>query len=203
MQHDGLFMVGGNFLPKAMTPAVWDYHTGNYFLNITFLPFVEVGYRCTLFKGDFKAGNHWQQDRSVSLRLRAVKEGRLFPSVVVGSNDLLTTNVLNVLQDTKGNRFFSSVYTVATKNIRFGGGHVCGLTFGSYFFAKNSLYQGVFGGVKYTPAFLKSVSVVAEYEKNGINAGLTARLFGHFSAHAFVYDFKTVSCGLRYECLLK
>ena len=202
MQHDGLFMAGVNYLPEAMMPKVWDYNSGNYFLNITFFPFVEVAYRCTLFKGEFKSGNKLQQDRSVSLRLRPLKEGRFFPSVVVGSNDLFTTNELNTLNTTKKNRYFSSTFAVATKNFVFNN-NTFSITCGSYVFSKNTLYKGVFGGVKYSPSFVKQVSLIAEYDSNGINTGLTTKLINHFSLHAFSYNFKAVSCGIRYEfCLI-
>lgn len=50
MQADGTFMVGANYLPEQMLPEHWDYNSGNYFLNMTFLPCLEIGYRCTLMK---------------------------------------------------------------------------------------------------------------------------------------------------------
>ncbi|MDR1381441.1 MAG: YjbH domain-containing protein [Tannerella sp.] len=198
MQPDGMFMAGGNFLPEQLMPETWHYNSGNYFLNITFFPFVEVAYRCTLFRGEYKAGNKWQQDRSVSLRLRPVRESRYVPAVVVGSNDVFTTNELNAFNGTNGNRYFASIYAVTTKNIPVGG-HVCGITFGSYLFSKNALYKGVFCGIKYTPSFLKPVSLIAEYDANGVNVGTSARLFKHVFLHAFSYDFKALSCGMRYE----
>ena len=50
MQEDGTFMAGGNYLPQEMLPQEWGYNSGNYFVNLTFLPFMEVAYRCTLLK---------------------------------------------------------------------------------------------------------------------------------------------------------
>lgn len=50
MQEDGTFMAGGNYLPEEMLPREWGYNSGNYFVNLTFLPFMEVAYRCTLLK---------------------------------------------------------------------------------------------------------------------------------------------------------
>ena len=58
MQVDGTFMVGANYLPEQMLPDFWDYNSGNYFLNVTFLPCLEIGYRCTLMK--LKTGK-WNQ----------------------------------------------------------------------------------------------------------------------------------------------
>lgn len=203
MQADGMFMAGGNYLPEAVTPGYWDYNTGNYYVNITFLPFVEMAYRCTLLRGNFDKGNKWQQDRSVSLRLRPLKEGKWWPAVVVGSNDAFTTNKLNPFDESKGNRYFSSIYAVATKHWSLGR-HVLGLTLGGNIpFRKDNFRKGVFGGVSYAPAFLKTVVLMADYDSRAVSLGASARLFNHLSLHAFCYDFKAVSAGIRYEIQLK
>ena len=203
MQADGTFMMGGNYLPEQLMPERWDYNTGNYFVNITFLPFLELAYRCTFLRGEFTNGNKWQQDRSVGIRLRPLKEGQYWPSIVLGSNDAFTTGELNTLQQYDGtNRYFSSVYAVATKHIILAG-HDLGFTFGTNMLTKkNSGKDGVFGGINYTPAFLKQVSLITEYDINAFNVGLSARLFNHFSLYAFCYDLKAVSGGLRYEFIL-
>ena len=129
MQEDGTFMAGGNYLPQEMLPQEWGYNSGNYFVNLTFLPFMEVAYRCTLLK--VESTGKWNQDRSVSLRLRPLKEGKWWPSVVIGSNDLLTTGELNPFLDSGGNRYFSSVYAVGTKHFGFYG-HDIGVTVGGH-----------------------------------------------------------------------
>ena len=163
MQQDGTFMAGGNYLPDKLTPDYWDYNTGNYFINLTFLPFLELGYRCTLLKVDQPDGTKkWNQDRSVMLRLQALRESRYLPSIVIGSNDLFTTNDLNPFKQEGGNRFFSSMYAVGTKHLLFGGEDI-GITFGGYIpFYKGLEYKGAFGGISYRPSFLKPVSVIAE-----------------------------------------
>ena len=197
MQEDGTFMTGGNYLPQEMLPREWGYNSGNYFVNLTFLPFMEVAYRCTLLK--VKSTGKWNQDRSVSLRLRPLKEGKWWPSVVIGSNDLLTTGELNPFLDSGGNRYFSSVYAVGTKHFGFYG-HDIGVTVGGHVpFRSRSENKGVFGGVSYRPAFLKPLEVMAEYDSKVVNVGVSARLFDHFSLYAYCYDFKTVAGGLRYE----
>ena len=52
MQKDKTVMLGGNFMNKEITPPTWYYHTYNYFLNVTILPWMEVAYTCTLFKAE-------------------------------------------------------------------------------------------------------------------------------------------------------
>ena len=38
-QKPGTVMLGGNYLPKQMMPARFDYNTGNYFVSISFFSF--------------------------------------------------------------------------------------------------------------------------------------------------------------------
>lgn len=199
MQTDGTFMVGANYLSEQMLPDFWNYNSGNYFLNITFLPFLEVGYRCTLMK--LKTGK-WNQDRSVSLKIRPLKEGMYWPSLVVGSNDALTSRQLNTFNKETGNRYFSSVYGVATKHLQ-PGGHDLGLSFGYNIpFRKNTPRERLFGGMSYSPAFFRPLTLMAEYDGCVVNMGGSLRLFNHFTVHLFCYDLKAISGGIRYELVL-
>ena len=208
MQADGTFMGGGNFLPEQMMPDGWDYSTGNYFLNMTFLTFVEVAYRCTLFRGEYKAGNRWQQDRSVSVRLRPIKERKWWPSVVVGSNDVFTTNQLNLFKDPGGTRYFSSVFLVTTKHLRWGRNpeshfHDLSFTFGGHIpFRKESSRKGVFGGITYSPSYLREAVLMVEFDSEKVNWGMAICLFHHLSFHVFCCNIEAVSAGLRYEIKL-
>jgi hypothetical protein len=202
MQPQGRFMAGMNYLPDAMTPVEWAYDTGNYFFNITFLPFLEVAYRCTLIQQAISGRNgryRWQQDRSVSLRLRPLKEGRYLPSVVIGSNDAFTTHQLNPLQDVNGNRYFSSVFAVATKQVRMGTQAFSFTLGGLISLRKQAMQHGLFGGAAYSFPFRQPLSLVVEYDSRRLNAGLKARLFNHCSVHFFTYGFEALSGGIRYE----
>ena len=197
MQRDGTVMLGGNYLPKEMLPTHWDYNSGNYFVNATFFPWLELAYRCTLMK--VEETGKWNQDRSVSIRLRPLKEGKWWPAIVIGSNDVLTTNELNTFKDPGGTRYFSSVFAVGTKHFLLGG-RDWGITIGGHIpFRSASTRKGVFGGVQYRPAFFRDFSLMAEYDSDAVNVGASVRLFGHLSAYVFCYDFQNVCGGLRYE----
>ena len=101
MQKDKTVMLGANFMNKEITPPTWYYHTYNYYLNVTILPWMEVAYTCTLFKAEalglkpYGYSGFTNQDRYFSLRLRALKEGqfwRYMPAVVVGTSDPFTSS---------------------------------------------------------------------------------------------------------------
>ena len=94
MQKDKTFMFGGSRLSKHATPYRWNYNTYNYYVNITFFPWLEVAYTCTIFDEMASPTVHMMnQDRNFSVRLRGWKEGwwkSWTPQVVLGVNDPTT-----------------------------------------------------------------------------------------------------------------
>lgn len=194
MHETGTFVIGGNFLPESINP--FQYNTGNYFVGITLFSFMELTYRETLLKTTYMASKPKfnQQDRSMSIRIRPLKEGKYLPAVVVGMHD-----PFNDL----GENYYQALYGVATKHFRFGG-HEIGATVGYMGMtgSRNRLNNGFFGGISYRPAFCKELALIAEYDTHRVNVGMTARLWKHLSLHAFTSGFDCVSGGIRYECVL-
>ena len=124
MQPDKTLLFGGGRLNKQATPSRWSYDTWNYYVNITFLPFMEVGYTCTIFDEWTHGGKlHMKnQDRSFHGRLRLWKEGwwkEWTPQIVVGVNDVTTgagTDYTELGVEGDGNGYFNRYYVAATKH---------------------------------------------------------------------------------------
>jgi len=196
MQTDGTFLFGTNYLSEEFTPEKFSYNTGNYFLNVTFLPFLEVTYRCTLFK-TIETGKYTQQDRTFTVRMRLLKERKYLPSLVLGGNDLYS-------EESDGrDQYLGSLYAVATKNIetRF---FSLGLSFGRGFKAYNGgQMDGFFGGISISPNRIKELSFMAEYDSKKVNVGASVLLFKHLYLHSFLYDCKYPVGGLAYKIYLK
>ena len=194
MQKIGTFMGGGNYLPDGMTP--FKFNTGNYFVNITFLSFIEVSYRCTLLKTkryDGKKG-YFQQDRSMTARIRPLKEGKYHPSLVIGMDDPFKNS---------GTNYFATVYGVMTKSFSIIEGDRLALTAGYYFPLNDySIKNHPFGGLSYSPAICRGLTLMAEYDSNGFNVGAAGRIWKHISLHVFTRNFNCISGGIRYECTL-
>lgn len=194
MQEAGTFMGGGNYLPDGMTP--FNFNTGNYFANITFLSFLELSYRCTLLKTqryDGKRG-YYQQDRSMTARIRPLKEGKYHPAVVIGVDDPFKNT---------GTNYFATVYGTMTKSFELIKGDRLALTAGYYIPLNNrSIKDGPFGGISYSPAFCREISFMAEYDSEGFNIGAAARIWKHLSLHVFTKEGNSLSGGIRYECKL-
>lgn len=194
MHETGTFVIGGNFLPKSINP--FKYNTGNYFVGITLFDFMELTYRETLLKTTYmtEKPKFNQQDRSMSIRIRPLKEGKYHPAIVIGAHD-----PFNDL----GENYYQAVFGAATKHLDWGG-HELGLTVGYMGCTgnRNRLNNGVFGGVTYRPAFCKETTLTVEYDTHRVNVGVAARLWRHVSLHAFTSGFDCISGGIRYECVL-
>ena len=102
MQKDKTFLFGGNYLNTHHLSRHFHSaevnHTWNYYVNITFFPWLEIGYTCTLVHADHGSGyfpeSVWgtfpNQDRAFNGRVRLWKEGwwkNWTPQIVFGVDD--------------------------------------------------------------------------------------------------------------------
>lgn len=192
MREDGTFIVGGNYLPTSITPQYFNYNTGNYFFNITFLPFLEVTYKLTLLK---VINDNFNQDRSVMLRSRLLNEKNYTPSFVLGVNDIYSSSGSE-------NRFFNTAYWVASKTFNHGLFTVA-TTLGQYFsMSAYQIQEGYFSGVSISPTTLDGLQLIAEYDSKALNAGISLLLLRHVTIYAFAYNMKYFSGGIHYRISL-
>ena len=135
MQKDRTFMFGGGFIEKHASTGRWFYDTYNYYVNITFLPWMEFAYTLNLHKAlkndPALSNDYWvestygkfvNQDRSFHVRFRLWKEGWWkwwTPQIEVGSNDVIGDSwgggSLEVTSY-RSNGFLSRYYLAATKH---------------------------------------------------------------------------------------
>lgn len=201
---DGKTNVGTEQKP-LYAPAI-GYDTGLYYIDFTPFKWMEITYRETLLRDrDSSNPTHYrkgfrQQDRSTTLRLRPLweREGKWWPSVVIGGNDFYSDN---------GKSYYTCVYGVLTKHINIKGVGAFGITAGyehSYdTFLGLKPYHGPFGGIEYRPAFFRDLRIMAEYDSNKCNIGAQVQLFRHLNAMAFLNGFKKVCAGISYQYTIK
>ena len=191
---------------KEITPPTWYYHTYNYFLNVTILPWIEVAYTCTLFKAEalglkpYGYSGFTNQDRYFSVRLRALKEGQFWkymPAVVLG------TSGGGEIGSTEGNGYFSRFYLAVTKHFTVGtekiGVHL------SYLYNKRREYKlnGIAAGISYNPTFAPDLRVIAEYDSKDFALGATYLLFKHLHIQMELQRMKYFTGGLCFQFQLK
>lgn len=193
MQKDKTFMAGGGYLNSHATPSRWKYDTWNYYLNITFFPWLEVAYTCTIFDEWARGGKVYMinQDRSFHGRLRLWKEGwwkEWTPQIVVGVNDFTTgsgTDYTDMEIEGDGNGYFNRYYIAMTKHFRWNGewGIHAAYVYNKRY--KDKL-NGIAMGVNYQfdlpqTSFLNKamngLNLMAEYDSQFINIGARYRIW--------------------------
>lgn len=198
MQRDKTFMLGvGVLSPEIIPSKEWwgNYHTINYYINITFLPWLEIGYNCVLVKA--KSGiYHWvpstygkfvNQDRSFHGRLRLWKEGwwkDWTPQVVVGLNDPTSGSWEggSSSNDQRNNGFFCRYYVAATKHVAWKGKGEWGIH-AAYVYNRKEIHHlnGLCVGMNFRLdlpdallcyRILNGMNLLAEYDSQSVNLGL-------------------------------
>lgn len=199
-ENAGTVYLGGNFIPKDMLPAYFtkNYNSGNYFLTANIFSFFEVSYRMTLLRDTNQ--KYKQQDRSFSLRIQALREGKYRPGIALGMHDPMVDQGISSYED---------YYLVTTKGFELKNVLHVNATLGYYLpfqSSKNAIYKvhhkGLFGGVSLSHPRLRDVELMAEYDSERLNVGVAAKFLKCVRFHMFTQEFKNVSAGLRYECEL-
>ena len=217
MQRDKTFMLGGSYLNERATPKSWNYDTYNYYLNITILPFLEVGYTCTLFKFAIPwmglKSNYRNQDRQFSGRLRVIKEGQFWkymPAIVLGGNDVLTRDWQQEGTDKgfadpsdTGNGHWNRWYIAASKHLDLYGD--LGIH-AAYVYNRRVDYHldGLALGVNWRPQFHSNLNLMTEYDSRTVNCGLGYTFWkDHINVVTELNDFKYLSAGIFFKIHLK
>lgn len=187
MQQDKTFMAGSGYLNKHATPSRWYYNTWNYYINITFLPWIEVAYTCTIFD-EWLANRKVHminQDRSFHGRLRIWKEGwwkEWAPQIVVGVNDFTTGSGGDYTEmgvDGDANGYLNRYYIAATKHLSWHGEWGIHAAYVYNKRGKDKL-NGVAVGVDYQFALkgeelwqkaVNGLNLMAEYDSKFVNIG--------------------------------
>lgn len=207
MQQDAMFMAGGGFLNKELTPnthpMTWSYHTFNYYINVTFFPFLEVGYICTPFKRSVGSlPRKWRgQDRHFAVRLRVLKEGQFWqymPAIVLGTSDPFTTFQKSATPGAEGNGHFNKYYIAATRHFDIRGG-VLGVHL-SYLYnvRKKDKLNGPGVGVSYDVTAVKGLRVLAEYDAKDFYIGVHYRVMRKLMLQAMMQNGQYLSGGLTF-----
>ncbi|MDR1882021.1 MAG: YjbH domain-containing protein [Prevotella sp.] len=215
MQADKTVMLGGTFLNKEITPAPWknNYHTYNYFLNVTFFPWLEVAYTCTLFQSQtvgitwkVEAGKFTNQDRYFSARIQVLKENQFWeymPAVVIGTSDPYTSTGNGRIAPVGGNGYWSRFYVALSKFLPIAKENV-GIH-ASYLYNERKQYplNGLAAGITCSLSFLPDLRIIAEYDTKDFAAGFIYLLFKHLHMQVELQRMKYFTGGLAYKIYLK
>lgn len=219
MQKDRTFMAGFGRLDQHATPSRWTYDTWNYYLNITFLPWLEVGYTCTVFDEWVSPTVHMMnQDRSFHGRLRLWKEGwwkDWTPQLVAGVNDVTTGSggdYTDMGVEGDGNGYLNRYYIAATKHIDwFGqwGVHAAYVTNKRHIDKLNGVAVGInyrfdLASESLSARALNGLNLMGEYDSKFLNIGVSYSLWKErINLIAELRECKYPSIGMFFKVTLK
>jgi hypothetical protein len=192
----GVHALPVDMMPDGIRIEGEKYASTNWYVSAAPLKWLEVGYSFTLtkhHKNMKKEGEigFYSKDRYFSLRLRPLSEGRYWPSVVIGGND-----VIGQRDGDSKSFYFRNFYVAASKHIDlpFGeaGGH---LVYRKWTKSYNSRWDGVVGGITLRPSIYKPLRMIAEYDGDGINIGADCRLFRYVQLQASLIKCRYPSVG--------
>lgn len=209
MDSVGSTRVGVHALPSDMMPDNMrfggeKYASSNWYLSATPLKWIEIGYSFTLMKFHKNLDvqedvGFYSKDRYFSLRLQPLYEGRYWPSVVVGGND-----VWGQRDGDSESFYFRNFYVAATKHLDLTAGEVgVHLAFRKWAKDYNNRWEGLVGGLTFRPAFYHPLRFVAEYDGDGINVGTDCLLLRYVQLQVSLMKCKYLSAGAGIRIVLK
>ena len=202
--------LGVHALPEDMMPDEMrfegeKYASSNWYISAMPLKWLEAGYSFTLMKFRKNLNKNsdetgfYSKDRYFSLRLRPLNEGRYWPSVVIGGND-----VIGQRDGDSYSFYFRNFYVAASKHIDlpFGvvGGH---LAYRKWSKSYNNRWDGVVGGITLRPSVYSPLRAIAEYDGDGINIGTDCVLFRYVQLQASLMKCRYLSVGAALRIELK
>lgn len=203
----GTFSGGLHFIGKGLiTPEndvrsdgwKFQYNTFTYYGTFAVYDWLEATFRETLIQNTWRKKKPAlrEQDRSVAVKVRLLKEGDKWPAIAVGIND--PTSVT-------GHHPFACGWVAATKNVHLRSlAGTVGLTAGYMkSWDLSIMYDGLTCNLRYRPDFFPQASAMLEYDTKGLNYGVEALLWRHLGVYAFGRELETWSAGIRYQTTIK
>lgn len=197
----GAHYVDQHMVPDGLKCDGKKFNTATNYLSITPFSWIEIGYGYTLWKlhrnlNEENPTGFYSKDRYFTVRLRPLPEGKYWPAVVIGGNDVWGSS-----DDGKsGSNFYRNYYVAASKHVELGGNLIgAHMAYRKWKRDYNAKWDGVVGGLTFQPAFYQKLRVIGEYDGDGVNAGVDCEVFRFFLLQASLQQGKYFSAGLCFR----
>lgn len=200
MLHEGDAQISSWFLSKHMTPdSPWNYNTCNLTMSITPFWWMELGYAMTFMRGEY-GKKLCDKDRSLSLKFNPLREGKWWPAVAIGGNDILGSDFRFRKGETISNSYYANGYIALSKHFMLWNQELgVNLAYRHAFTKPVKSWQGVVGGITIRPSFYRDLRLVAEYTSREVNIGVDCLLWKHFFVQLALARCKYFCGGLAYR----
>jgi len=155
--------------------------------SVTLLPWFELSGRYTRIDGVPGFPEHPEygeyKDKAFDAKLRLLRESRYLPDLAIGAQDFMGTNIFKAGYVALSKRVWDLDFTAGVGRDRI---------------------DGVFGGVRYNPAWNRNFGIVVEYDANDYKNDFSAALSGADqrrgrTTYALEYKFGWIGTQLSYQ----
>ena len=205
----GTFRAYAMFLDKHFTPDQLvcqgeKYNTFGYGVGIVAFKWLQLSYSATLLKyvNESKGPEpgYYNEDRHVNIRVIPLYEGKWWPSIAVGMDDV---DYFSRIKEDLPNNYFQNIYIAATKHFDIKGYELgAHLAYRYYTRNKNKDMRGVSVGATLRPAFYRPLRVVLEWDGRGVNFGADVLLWRHLFVEASLIHGCGFTGGLGYHYVI-
>lgn len=212
----GTFRGGFSFIHRDILPDMSYYNDGKpfnapgYSIGITAWPWIQLSYTGTIVKmhkngDDTKRIGYYNEDRHINFKLRPLKEGKYWPAIAVGWDDIGNFKTLKINKKSiSTNNFFECLYIAGSKHFEVKGYELGGhIAYRYYPSEKNKDRRGVAGGITVRPAFYRPLRVVAEWDGVGVNVGADVLLWRHLYIQTALVHGRGFTGSLSYHYTIK
>lgn len=204
----GTFRGGGMFINKRFTPNQLirngaKYNTFTYYIGITVWSWLELSYAAALLKMNKSYDpnepmGYYNEDRRVNVKLRPLKEGRWWPAIAIGCDDVGRFERIKTQQ--LGNNYFQNFYIAGSKHLDLKGNELgIHLLYRYYSQDMNRTRRGIAGGVSFRPQFYRDLRLMAEWDGECVNVGADVLLWRHLYIQAGLTNAKYIVGGVSYH----
>lgn len=176
----GSHYVNPNFVPKGYN----DSYCQTFYISLTPYNWVEASYTILMWNRN----NVYLPDRSLSIKIRPLKEGKWWPAVAIGSFDPFGTE-LN-----------TNYYIAATKHFEMLGGEWgFNVAFRHYKKVASASWNGFIGGISYRPDFYRGLRGIIEYDGKELNIGVDVNFLRILRAQVILQDWRYFTLGICFD----
>lgn len=205
----GTFRAYAMFLDKHFTPDQLvcqgeKYNTFGYGVGIVAFKWLQLSYSATLLKyvnsSKGPEPGYYNEDRHVNIRVIPLYEGKWWPSIAVGMDDV---DYFSRIKEDLPNNYFQNIYIAASKHFDIKGYELgAHLAYRYYTRKKNKDMRGVSVGATLRPAFYRPLRVVLEWDGRGVNFGADVLLWRHLFVEASLIHGCGFTGGLGYHYVI-
>ena len=212
----GTFRGNISFLHKEFLPEqLWYYGDGIpfnapcYSIGITAFRWLELSYTGTIVKTHGGKGNdhplkYYNEDRHINVRAVPLYEGKWWPGIAIGWDDIGSLKSLKINSAWTTNNFFECLYVAGSKHFDIKGYELgAHLAYRHYPSDKNKDRRGVAGGITLRPAFYRPLRFIAEWDAVGVNVGADVLLWRHLFLQACLVHGHGFMGGISYHYTIK